>query len=717
MKRLKCKTIALFIVVSMVASMFVGCGTNDTNVEQDITQEEVIEAATDDTASSELDAAIQAEEEAKKAEEEAKKAEEEAKKVEEAAKKAEEEAEAEEKAKAEEDRKKAEAEAKKAEEDRLKAEAEAKKAEEDRKKAEAEAKKAEEDRLKEEEQQKIDEQMNSITMLYYLAITAEDISTSKNNRLILDDIYTSLLNDLNPGAIDDETQDHLDNLRNTIKKFISINTKRERLQFIYNQQKAAAIRSAVPNPLAVFSATNSMDWKKLAVNVVYTAVDSYTNYKSASENADMEFLMSGWDLDDEEVEAVQKNRDHAFNYMVDIVQKYHLDGKLTLNEEAIRKFAEICDIESVPERIRRLNSEKETYKLLGNYWLELADCYFETSKYDKCLECVEEYQKLSTEIFRTDYDYAQILPKAIVAAQNTYSGNKYEEVVSGFVKDLVDNTKKEEKYWSTRYFAAQVYLDLYAKTNKKVYMEQAYEIAYDNVTLLLQKQRDLNNTYLGEVKEVTVPEPDYRYLTEKEKKEKKEQYSQEKKQAKNYNKALKESRKKELPSVYEPLAVNCELLFALANKINISSSEKADIEAIMQTASNGTFIIKPINDIYSFSNKNSKYSASVTKDEIIIPANLLSAEAKVSLVVNDGSASKTYTDCEIKKVERKGTGIENFSAYISSDQYNKTKWNKNSKVKIVIKYSDVYDKEYVLYYKVGEFESHWYGDKVVFVQE
>lgn len=34
MKRLKCKTIALFIVVSMVASMFVGCGTNDTNVEQ-----------------------------------------------------------------------------------------------------------------------------------------------------------------------------------------------------------------------------------------------------------------------------------------------------------------------------------------------------------------------------------------------------------------------------------------------------------------------------------------------------------------------------------------------------------------------------------------------------------------------------------------------------------------------------------------------------------
>ena len=43
-----------------------------------------------------------------------------------------------------------------------------------------------------------------------LAITAEQIRTSKNNRLILDDIYTSLLNDINPGAIDERTQDRLD---------------------------------------------------------------------------------------------------------------------------------------------------------------------------------------------------------------------------------------------------------------------------------------------------------------------------------------------------------------------------------------------------------------------------------------------------------------------------------------------------------------------------
>ena len=64
----------------------------------------------------------------------------------------------------------------------------------------------------------------------------------------------------------------------------------------------------------------------------------------------MNYLMSGWELDDEEVATVQKNRDRAFDYMVDMVQAYHLDGMLTLNEKAIEKFAEICAIESVQER-------------------------------------------------------------------------------------------------------------------------------------------------------------------------------------------------------------------------------------------------------------------------------------------------------------------------------------------------------------------------------
>ena len=579
---------------------------------------------------------------------------------------------------------------------------------EERARAEEEARRhAEEERLR-------TEQLSSFAMMYYLAITAEEIRTSHDNRLILDDIYTSLLNDINPGAIDEITQDHLKNLRDIIKSYLLISTKRERLQFIYNQEKAAAIRNAVPNPLSILTMANAMDWKRLAMSVVYTAVDSYTNYRDASENADTNFLMSGWELDDEEVATVQKNRDRAFDYMVDMVQEYHLDGMLTLNERAISEFAEICNIESSYERISRLVDEEKTYQLLGNYWLELADCYFETSQYTKCLACITKYNEIAAPIYRSDYNYASILPKAIVAAQMTYTGDEYISSVQKLADDLMTNTSNKD--WSSRYFLAQVYLDLYSRTSDHSYLEKAYKIARSNVTILLSEQRSLNATYLAPVQELTVTEPDYRFLTEQEKKEQEKEFKAEQKRLKAYNKALNETRKTELLTLYEPLILNCELLFALADEMDISNEEKAEIEAILKTGSNGIFLCKPINDAYSFSNRDNRYTIEFTGDTLIIPANLLTSGATVVIAVSENGESFTFDDCVITKVERKGDTIDTFYVHYSSKQMKKYDWTADSKVTVTITYGDAYDKTVDFIFAVSLFEEHWYGDKVVFEQ-
>ena len=534
-----------------------------------------------------------------------------------------------------------------------------------------------------------EQQMNSFSMLYYLAITAEDIRTEKDNRLALEDIYTSLLNDINPGAIDNTTQDHLQNLRDVIGSYIDISVKRDRLQYIYNQDKAAAIRSAVPNPLAVLTMANSFDWKRFALSAVYTIVDSYTNYKNSSDAADKAFLMSGWELDDEETETIRKNRDRAFDYMVDIVQEYGLDGKLTLNEEAIENFAEICDIASVREKIRRLKAERKTYKLLGNYWLELASCYFEEDEYENCLDCVDEYNKLSTGIYRNDFNYVQILPKAIVAAQNTYTGDEYITKTGAFADDLINNTATED--WSVRYFAAQVYLDLYARTKDTVYMDKAYDIAYDNVTVLLKGQRTINSTYLADVKKVTAKEPDYRFMTEREKKAAEKEYKAEKKRVEEYNKTLEAARKTELPTLYEPLVVNCELLFALANEKGISSSEKDEIEEILQTEIKGVFISDIANNKFSFSDSLEEYSIGLNKDEIIIPVSALMDGASVTATITDGSTTTAVDDIKLNKVRRDGNTIDEFFAIYTSKTMKSYKWTSDSKSTITIEYGENYD--------------------------
>ena len=563
-----------------------------------------------------------------------------------------------------------------------------------------------------------EKELNSFSMLYYLAITAEQIRTSKNNRLILDDIYTSLLNDINPGAIDERTQEHLENLRDIIKSYTNISIKRERLQYIYNQNKAAAIRSVVPNPLSILSISNSLDWKTFAISVVYSAVDSYTSYKSASENADKAFIMSGWELDDEEKAAVEKNRDRAFNYMVDMVQQYGLDGKLTLNEKHIANFAEICQITNTQERIHRLESEETTYKLLGNYWLELAESYFDVEKYKKCLECIDNYNALEIGIYRQDFNYVQVLPKAIVAAQNVYTGDQYIETVEEYTNAIIRNTANDKDSWSTRYFAAQVYLDLYSRTNNPEYLQSAFKIAYDNVTVLLQSQRDLNSAYLKKVETQKVDEPDYSYMSKEEKKKAQKEYKDEKKRVEAYNDSLKEERKTELPPLYEPLVVNCELLFGLAEELQISDETKADIEAILGTEENGIFLTKPLNDTYSFSKKGTEYkSAELTKKELIIPANLLTSGSTYTISVSANGQKEIFDDCKVTKVERKDDNIDSFDAHVTSKKLKKHEWTTDSKVTVDIVYGDAYDKTISFNFVIDEKKDHWYGDKVVFKEE
>ena len=562
-------------------------------------------------------------------------------------------------------------------------------------------------------------QQNSINMLNYLAFITEEIYISKDNRIILEDIYTSLMNEINPGTIDDITQDHLRNLRDVIKNFLHIKTKRERLQYQYNQEKAASIRSAVPNPIAILSTVKSLNWKQLVVSVAYTVIDSYNNYKAASENADLEFLLSGWELDDEETDTIQRKREYAFDYMVDIVQEYGTDeftkkelGILTLNEKAVENFAEICATDEVYRKIQLLESTENTYQHFGKYWLELADCYYEIEEYQKCLDCVAKYNELATGILRQDFNLVQILPKAIVAAQEVYDGAEYVSYAQEYADAIIANTSEAD--WSMRYFTAQVYIDLYSRTSDETYLWTAYQITKSNVSQLIDEQCELNQIYLDEVQILTAEEPDYEYYSEEKQKELKKEYKAEKKRVDAFNKELRRIRKTELPPIYEPLVLNCDLLFALAEQLNVDASERNRIEKMLKTESNGVFLSRLVNDRYSFGLSATDYAVEFSKDEIVMPANLLAQGAKVTVTVEDSSGTTSFEDYNVTKVDRQDDSIDSFYAHYSSKAIKSVDWADGTKVIVQICHGEEYD-PITLEFEVTEYKDNFaIPDKVVF---
>lgn len=393
-------------------------------------------------------------------------------------------------------------------------------------------------------------QKNSIAWLNYLAMLSQEINSSANSKMYLEEAYAALINNTNPANVNELTESHLVSLLDSIEKYRMIAVKRERLQFIYDQNKAKAIKEAVPNPIALLSTTQSFDIKGLVLSVAYMAVDSYSSYTNYNSEIDQEYLKDGWELDDEAAENLHDSRKRAFTYMIDIVRQDNLPGELALNESAIEKFVQCKNNPNTHQQIQFLESEQNTYKSFGNYWLLLAECYYNNGQYRKCLDSIDKYEKLHSDIFRKDYYLAKTLPLAIVSASEVQSKDDYIETAKKYLKMIEDNTEGDD--WSLKYFVAEMYIDLYSKTQNKTYLRKAYDLALNNVNYLADKQNEINKVYLSDVKEVPIPE---------------DATKEEKKQIKSYNKSLKEKRKTELPEIYEPLAINCDLLFSVSKQL------------------------------------------------------------------------------------------------------------------------------------------------------
>lgn len=316
-------------------------------------------------------------------------------------------------------------------------------------------------------------QKNAVNMLNYIMTITQEINNSKESRLYLESAYSSLINNSDPGLIDTRTQERITNILDTLEQYRMIAEKRERLRYIYEQNRAQALRQAIPDPVGLLSAVSSGNILKSAASVIYMAVDAASSYQNAVTQTDLQYLQDGWQLEDEEAQELHNSRKSTFEYMVDMVRENSLPGEYALNENAVNDFVEWKDKTNLTSKIQWLESNESTYEKFGPFWLELAKSYYKSEEYDKCLDAIKKYEGISVKIFRKDYDYAEALPMAIVSAKEIRDKNVYIQTAREYSEVILSNADGEN--WALRYFVAQIYLDLYKQTGSKEYLQKAYD--------------------------------------------------------------------------------------------------------------------------------------------------------------------------------------------------------------------------------------------------
>ena len=519
-----------------------------------------------------------------------------------------------------------------------------------------------------------DEQANAIAMLNYITVLTQDINASKNSRLYMEEAYSTLINNTYPNAVDSRTLSQLTGLLDTMEGYRMVAVKRDRLEYIYEQNQAQAIRAAVPNPWGLISTVRSYRPSKIAASLAYMAIDSITSYTTYTSETELQYLNDGWALDDEEASVLHESRKGTFAYMINIVGEYDLPGDLTLTENSVEEFVKWKNNDNVVSRIQFLESNQANYQSYGGYWLLLAQSYYDNGNYSKCLHAIHTYEGMNTRIFRKDYELAKTLPSVISAAEEIYSVAEYADVAAHYAQMLLDNTDHND--WALRYYAAQVYVDLFAQTNDESYLKTAYSIVLDNVNYLVGEQQSLNATYLAPVQKTAVP---------------KDATKNEKKQIENANKALEELRRTELPPVCEPLRLNCDLLFALADELKVSESERQKIDGILHPNGAPIFLTETLDEQYWFLHGSKQDMANIDIEfggtAILLPAACCTSDTEITVSVQEENAEEPVmlTDWKVDSVNRETEGdISTYHAVYTSDQAHHHDWQPGATIQVDI---------------------------------
>ena len=159
---------------------------------------------------------------------------------------------------------------------------------------------------------------------------------------------------------------------------------------------------------------------------------------------------------------------------------------------------------------------------------------------------------------------------------------------------------------------------------------------------MVDEQRDLNDKYVSESVEQAIP---------------KDASPEDKKEIKQYNKIQKEIRKTELPPVSEALRLNCELLFALSEKLQIPAEEQKKIDSILRDAGESLFLVLPLENNLRFDASTEgtdlQYDAiTFTGKKLSVPAAYLTDSAQISVRVESKSGTYEFADWIIQSVDR-----------------------------------------------------------------
>lgn len=140
----------------------------------------------------------------------------------------------------------------------------------------------------------------------------------------------------------------------------------------------------------------------------------------------------------------------------------------------------------------------------------------------------------------------------------------------------------------------------------------------------------------------------------------------------------------------ESLYLNCDLLFALADKLDISQLEKDKIDSILHDNNKQMFLTKALDNRFWFDHKNDMVKAKdITLEfngkKLVVPATCVTDRSSIIVSVKRGKKKHVIKDWKVKEVVRpKNSKVSDFEVTYESEKGSKYKYQDGDAITITI---------------------------------
>ena len=395
-----------------------------------------------------------------------------------------------------------------------------------------------------QEQQLNDNAMRAMLALNYCHMALVNI-LAYEDRIILDEEYNNIINNISLSAIqDEEVVTILKQLMDTLITFKLTEEQTARLLKIYNQQVVNAVYvtsaqntndviialgvkqlidrlqptmlesvldgtvNGAPGGIhgvllgaasgflkAILTGTTSPIGAEIIVPYVLSKIGGlYQNYRENTQLYRQALDEKLWKLDTQTIQAIHEMRKSFVQVYWTLMKRYNIPENLRLTEEQLRNAVEVFKIEDVEKRYRQLERLQQDFQAFPPFWYKLAQTAQELGHLE---EAVNLYQKIEQEyhpFFRKDHELAAALMDKVVLIESLKLTHPEILVRLNVEGDVSENLKRilaeSNNDWRNNVFVALQYEGL------KNY-DAAKNLIIQNIDN--EKELSLNFRLLGEI--------------------------------------------------------------------------------------------------------------------------------------------------------------------------------------------------------------------------